>query len=147
MLWDGKGGCELLRVAGCRNACSWTLSDTLVASLALGKLLKPLFFSPPVFYTEVVIPAYPHIFQKNILKLCLFVNCSGDSICQTLSVYSKIYLKIRPGRLSSLDTKQAHLHCSQYMSKLFSTFQRDLTPRWPGSSPSAHLVLPLKRFS
>lgn len=150
MLWDGKGGCELLRIAGCRNACSWTLSDMLVASLALGKLLKPMFFSPPFFYTEVVIPAHPHTFQKNILKLCLFVNCSGDSIYQTLSVYSKIYLKIRPRRLSGLDTKQEHLHCSQYeyvqtvlnskrfdsqLTRLLSQCSSSLTPKEVFLSP------------
>lgn len=31
ILWEGKGGCELPRVAGFRKACSWTSPDKLVS--------------------------------------------------------------------------------------------------------------------
>lgn len=139
MIWEGTGGCELPGIDGFRNTCGWISPDMLVASLALGKILNSLVLSPPVFWIEVVIPAHLLTFQKSILKLCLFVYCSRNSICQTFSAYSKICKQIRTGRhlgektgTFALFTMRVCLSYSQYLQ------HGRFDPQVTSFSPSAY---------
>lgn len=150
MIWEGTGGCELPGIDRFRKTCGWISPDMLVASLALGKTLKSLVLSPPVFWIEVVIPAHLLTFQKSILNLCVFVYCSGNSICQTFSAYSKICKQIKTGRhlgektgTFALFTMRVCLSYSQYLQH--GRFDPQVTSFSPSAYglrgfPNAHLI-------